>query len=211
MAAPKKSRKKGKISVIISGMSSVGKTTAANEIANKFHLKHVAGGDMLKQMAIDRGYQPSGSDWWDTQEGMKFLSERKTDSEFDKEVDRRLAQYIRKGNVVITSYPMPWLAQDDGLKLWFEATPENRAARLAGRDSIKKTDAIQIIRKRDLQNKRIYKKLYGIRFGDDLSPFHYVIDTNKMSAPEVVAAACKLVGEYVSATREKVSHKVVSR
>jgi CMP/dCMP kinase len=211
MAIPKKSRKKRKISVIISGMSSVGKTTAAEEIASKFHLRHVAGGDMLKQMAIDRGYKPSGPDWWDTLEGMKFLSERNTDLEFDKEVDRRLAQYIRKGNVVITSYPMPWLAQDDGLKLWFEATPENRAARLAGRDSIEKTEALQIIKKRDLQNKRIYKKLYGIRFGDDLAPFHYVIDTNKMSASEVAEAACKLVGEYVDAKPEKVLRKVAAK
>jgi adenylate kinase family enzyme len=63
-----------KISVIISGMPSVGKTTAANAISKKYHLKHVAGGDMLKQIALDRGYHLSGPEWWDTPEGMKFLS-----------------------------------------------------------------------------------------------------------------------------------------
>jgi len=74
-------------------MPSVGKTTAANAIAKKYRLRHIAGGDMLKQIAYDRGYRPSGSDWWDTTEGMKFLSERKNDPEFDKEVDRKLAHY----------------------------------------------------------------------------------------------------------------------
>ncbi len=207
MVRPKKLMRK-KISVIISGMSSVGKTTAADAIAKKYRLKHIAGGDLLKQMAIERGYSPSGSDWWDTQEGMKFLSERNQDPEFDKEVDHRLAQYIRKGNVVITSYSMPWLAKDDGLKVWFEASQKNRAVRLAGRDSIDESRARDIIKQRDRQNKRIYKKLYGIRFGEDLSPFHYVIDTNDLSAREVAQAACKLVGEYVGSLF-KDPHKVL--
>ncbi len=191
------------ISVIISGLSSVGKTTAADEIARKFHLKHVAGGDMLKQIAIEKGYSPSGSDWWDTPEGMKFLSERKNDPGFDKEVDRKLAEFIRNGNVVVTSYPMPWLAIDDGLKLWFHATQRKRAGRLAGRDSISKARALEIIKKRDLQNKRIYKKLYGIDFGKDLTPFNFVLDTNKLSAPEVAEAACRIVDEYVIALQGK--------
>jgi CMP/dCMP kinase len=200
MVRPKNPRKK--ISVIISGMSSVGKTTAADVIAKKYHLKHVAGGDMLKQMATERGHKPSGADWWDTPEGMKFLAERKLDPEFDRDVDRRLGEYIKKGNVVITSYPMPWLAKDDGFKLWFEANQKNRAERLAARDSISKPEALEIIKKRDGQNKRIYKELYGIRFGEDLTPFHFVIDTNKMSAREVADAACRLVGEYIR-TRAK--------
>jgi CMP/dCMP kinase len=196
-----------KISVIISGMSSVGKTTAADVIAKKYQLKHVAGGDLLKLIAIERGYKPSGADWWDTQEGMKFLSERKLDPEFDKEVDRRLGEYIKKGKVVITSYPMPWLAKDDGLKLWFEANQKNRAKRLALRDSISKSKALEIIKQRDGQNRRIYKELYGIRFGDDLTPFHFVIDTNKMSAKEVANAACKLVGVYVRTKTERSLNK----
>ena len=164
---------------------------------------------MLKQMALERGYKPSGSDWWDTPEGMKFLTERKLDPEFDKKVDRKLAECIRKGNVVVTSYPMPWLAKDDGLKLWFEASQRNRAKRLAGRDSISKSLALEIIQKRDRQNKRIYKRLYGIRFGDDLTPFHFIIDTNKLSAPEVAKAASKIVGEYVLAGTEDVLKKDV--
>lgn len=184
--------------MIISGMPSVGKTTAANAIAKRYGLKHIAGGDMLKQIAYDRGYRPSGSDWWDTPEGMKFLSERKNVAEFDREVDRKLAECIERGGVVITSYSMPWLARDDSLKLWFAATQKNRASRLAGRDSITESEALDVIKKRDRENMRLYKKLYGISFGKDLSPFNFVIDTNKLSADEVASAACSLVGEYLS-------------
>ncbi len=99
---------------------------------------------------------------------------------------------------------MPWLAKNDGLKLWFHASQKTRAARLAGRDSISKTRALAIIKKRDQENKRLYKELYGISFGDDLSPFHFIIDTNKMSAEEVARASCKIVGEYARAKSRKI-------
>lgn len=177
-------------------MPSVGKTTAADAIAKRYRLRHVAGGDMLKLLASERGYSPSGSDWWDTSDGMRFLSERKSDPEFDKKVDQKLAEYLRGGSVVITSYSMPWLVRNDGLKLWFAATQETRAERLAGRDSISKAKALGIIKKRDLENRRLYWKLYGIKFGEDLSPFNFIVDTNKLSALEVADVSCKIVSEY---------------
>ncbi|MDA4131176.1 MAG: cytidylate kinase family protein [Thaumarchaeota archaeon] len=192
----KTSKKEKKISVVISGMPSVGKTTAANAIAEKYKLKHVAGGDMLKEMAIEQGYALSGPEWWDTEAGMAFISERKKNPDFDKEVDRRLMKYLKSGNVVMTSYPMPWLVKDDGLKLWFHASQKKRAERLAGRDRISKSKALSIIRKRDRDNKKVYKSLYGICFGEDLTPFHYIIDTNKMTAQEVAKASTKIVEEY---------------
>ena len=181
--------------MIISGMPSVGKTTAAEAVAEKFGLRHLAGGDMLKEMAIERGYRPSGSDWWDSAQGMAFLSERKRNADFDKEVDRRLVDNLKKGGVVITSYPVPWIT-DLGLKIWFGASARTRAKRLAGRDSISLAKAMKIIRQRDLRNKRLYKEIYGISFGDDLTPFNYIIDTERMNADEVARVSCKLVAEY---------------
>jgi CMP/dCMP kinase len=176
-------------------MSSVGETTAAESIAKKFHLRHIAGGDMLKVMAYERGYTPSGPDWWDTKEGMTFLSERERNPDFDREVDRRLANFLKKGKVVITSYPVPWICEG-GLKLWFHATQRTRAKRLAGRDKIALKKALGIIKKRDSENKKLYKKLYKIRFGEDLTPFNFIIDTEKMSSAAVSGAARKLVAEY---------------
>ncbi|MCL5066765.1 MAG: AAA family ATPase [Thaumarchaeota archaeon] len=188
-------KKSSKISVVISGMPSVGKTTAAEAVAKKFHLLHLAGGDMLKQMALEMGYRPSGSDWWDSPQGMAFLAARKKTADFDKEVDRRLIENVRSGGVVITSYPVPWITKF-GLKIWFAASPKTRAKRLAGRDSIAVEKALKIIRKRDSKNRLLYKKIYGIRFGDDLTPFNYIVDTERMDAAAVAKVTCKLVSEY---------------
>jgi cytidylate kinase len=184
-----------KISVVISGMPSVGKTTAARALAERFRLKLIAGGDMLKQMAVERGYSPSGADWWDGRDGMEFLSERERNPEFDKEVDRRLAACLKKGGFVVTSYPIPWLSCD-GIKLWFHAPPRIRARRLAGRDGISIATALDIIKRRDSENRKLYYKLYKIRFGEDLTPFHFIVDTEKLSAEEVASVTCKLVSEY---------------
>ncbi len=191
------SRVKKKLSVVISGMPSVGKTTAAQAVAKKFQLQLIAGGDMLKQMALERGYSPSGSDWWDTEEGMKFLSEREQNSDFDSEVDRRLAKYVKKGGVVITSYSIPWLSKD-GIKFWFNASQKARAKRLAGRDRISVRKALAIVKKRDSENKKLYWRLYNIRFGDNLTPFNFVIETEKMSANQVARTTCKLVAEIAN-------------
>ncbi len=186
---------RSRISVIISGMPSAGKTTAADIIAKKFRLSHLAGGDMLKQMAVDRGYKPSGSDWWDTTEGMRFLLERSHNPDFDREVDRRLIERVKRGGVVVTSYPIPWI-YEDGLKLWFDASQKTRAKRLAGRDSIPFSSALRTIRQRDSQNRNLYRKLYGIRFGQDLSVFNFKIDTEDISADEVARLSAELVSNY---------------
>ncbi|MHB1909536.1 MAG: cytidylate kinase family protein [Nitrososphaerales archaeon] len=184
-----------KISVVISGMPCVGKTTAADVIAKRFGLVHLAGGDMLKEMAIERGYTPSGSDWWDKEEGMTFLSERRSNPEFDREVDKRLTSKVKSGGVVVTSYTVPWLCKQ-GLKLWFDASPDTRASRLAGRDAISKTRARKIIRQRDERNRRLYKRIYKIDFGKDLSVFNYIIDTEEMTKKQVAETAANLVKTY---------------
>jgi cytidylate kinase len=197
----KTTTKNRKISVIISGMPSVGKTTAAEAISKRFGLTHIAGGDMLREMAIEKGYEPKGPGWWDSQEGMKFLRERDKDPRFDEEVDRKLIDHVCRGGVVITSYDVPWLTSN-GLKIWFSASQRARARRLAGRDKISYASALKIIRERDSKNKKLYSKLYNIDFGRDLSVFNYVIDTENMTAKQVIDAAIRLVASY----KDSISH-----
>ena len=87
----------------------MGKTTVSREVARAMKVTMVGGGDVLKEMAVEEGYTPGGEDWWDKGEGMRFLRQRKKSSDFDREVDARLIQKAKRGDVVITSYPVPWL------------------------------------------------------------------------------------------------------
>jgi CMP/dCMP kinase len=178
------------------GMPAVGKTTVAKKIAAMLKVPVIGGGDILKEIAVEQGYHATGDDWWDTDEGMRFLEKRKGSPKFDKEVDARLLRKVEQGGLVITSYTLPWLARK-GLKIWLSGTPASRAERMAKRDALTPEECMKIIMKRDEENYELYKKLYRIEFGRDLSPFHLVVGTDAIDAEKVA----KAILDYISATR----------
>ena len=170
----------------------MGKTTIAKGIAEEFGLTHLSGGDILKELAEEKGFKTGGDDWWDTQEGMNFLSQRQENSEFDKKVDDKLKKHFLDGNVVITSYTLPWLVEG-GIKIWLEGSKENSAQRMTTRDNMSKDNALEIVQKRYQENKKIYKALYGFEFGEDLSVFDKVIETDGLDASQVLDIAKTVV------------------
>ena len=182
--------------IVLSGFSAVGKTTAAKIIADRLGLKVVGGGDILREMAEDRGYHPQGEDWWDTEEGIRFAKERDTNPDFDKEADERLVRKIAKGDIVVTSYTTPWIT-DKGFKVWLKGTPECRAERMTARDKTDLQECIRVINIRDKENIRLYKSLYNIDFGTDLRPFDLVIETDNKTPEEVAELIIK--GAYMKA------------
>ena len=182
-------------SVIISGPPAIGKTTVAKGLAEEFNLQYLSGGDILKNMAKEEGFSSDNNDWWDTQDGMKFLNQRKINYDFDKKVDEKLQEFFHQGNVVITSYTLPWLV-NNGIKLWLSGSTENSAKRMQRRDNVSESNALQIVKKRFDENKIIYKSLYDFKFGEDLSVFDKIINTDNLNAEEVLELAKLSVGEF---------------
>ncbi len=170
--------------IIISGMPAAGKTTVAGILGKKLNLPVIGGGEILKEMAVDRGYKPGGENWWDTADGIKFLRERETNPDFDKEVDARLAKRIDRGNIIITSYTAPWLSKD-GFKIWLDAGEKNRAERMSKRDRTNIQETLKTTKIRDDENYKLYKKLYNMEFGRDKVPFDMVVETNSIPAEKV--------------------------
>ncbi|HEX2013744.1 MAG TPA: cytidylate kinase family protein [Nitrososphaera sp.] len=182
------------ISIVISGWPAVGKTTIAGQLAEEFKLSMYNGGDILKMLAAEKGYSTEREDWWDTSDAKKFMQERKSNPSFDKKVDKKLADILKKGGAVITSYTLPWLVKDGAVvKVWLRGSQENRAKRMASRDNISFAEARKIIEMRDEENRRIYYKLYGFRFGEDLTVFDYVLNTDKLSLGSLVEVAKLIV------------------
>jgi cytidylate kinase len=188
-------------SIVISGWPAVGKTTIACKLAEEFDIVMYNGGDILKMLAEeDRGYSVKRDDWWDTTEAKKFMEERKTDPSFDKKVDDKLIQIVRKGGTVITSYTLPWLVVDESviiIKFWLRGSLENRAKRMANRDGISFAEAKRITKLRDEENKRIYYRLYGFHFGEDLTVFDYVLNTDTLSLDSLVEISKLIVRRHI--------------
>ena len=187
-----------RFSIVISGWPAVGKTTIAAKLAEEFGLVMYNGGDILKMLAAEKGYSTDRDDWWDTDEAKKFMRERKFDPSFDKKVDKKLGEIVRKGGAVITSYTLPWLVKDESLiKLWLRGSPDNRAKRMANRDDIAFTEAKKIIALRDEENKKIYHKLYGFHFGEDLTVFDYVLNTDRLLLLSLIEISKLIVRRHI--------------
>jgi len=182
-------------SIIISGPPAIGKTTIAKGLAKEFDIEYLSGGDILKELAEEQGFQTKGDDWWDTQEGINFLDQRKKNSEFDKNVDNKLKELFSKGGIVLTSYTLPWLVEG-GIKIWLDGSKENSALRMTTRDNSSKNEALEIVQKRYSENKIIYKELYGFEFGEDLSVFDKIIETDGLDVEQVLEVAKLTVREF---------------
>ena len=189
-------KSKKSIVICICGMAGSGKSTLAKKLAEKYGLKYYSGGDALKALALEEGYKTFNSGWWESEEGKRFLEKRGKDPKFDKAVDKKLLELAKQGNVVLDSWTMPWLLKK-GFKVWLEASPEKRAKRIAVRDGISVDEAFNALRNKEEQTKAIYKKLYGFRLGEDLSPFHLILDTECLEAEEVFQVLCMVVDNLI--------------
>lgn len=170
----------------------MGKTTVAKGLAEEFNLKYLSGGDVLKEMAKEHGFNSDGDDWWDTKEGMEFLSQREENDEFDKKLDEKLTVLFNEGGMVITSYTLPWLI-NDGIKIWLEGSHESSTKRMQSRDNMSSEEAYEVTKERFDKNKALYKKLYDFDFGDDKSVFDVIINTNHLTAQQVIDVAKETV------------------
>ena len=70
---------------------------------------------------------------------------------------------------------------------------------MTARDGISFDQAFEIVKKRYEENKMIYKKLYGFNFGEDLTVFDIIVNTDNLGADEVLSVASSLVKERYGA------------
>ena len=50
---------------------------------------------------------------------------------------------------------------------------------------------------REEKTKEIYRRLYGFKLGEDFSPFHIILDTDKLDADEVFQTLCMIIDRMV--------------
>ncbi len=193
---PTQSVTKKPLVLCISGMAGTGKSTLSKKIAKKYNLKCYSGGDALKDLAKEDGYEITGEGWWESPDGLNFLEKRVRDPQFDKAVDNKLLGYAKQGNVLLDSWTMPWLLKN-GFKIWLMASLDKRAARVAERDKMAVEQAHKVLKEKEAQTKAIYRKLYGFRLDEDYTPFNFILDTDNLNADQVFEVLCRVIDNIV--------------
>ncbi len=185
----KKIKKKG-LTVTISGSSGSGKSTGAKAIARAFRLKYVFAGQIQRKIARERGI---------TLEEQVRLRGKET----DYEMDRKNLEFAMRGKVVIDARLSGWCAGDwADVKIFYDCPLEVRASRVAGRDKIPLIDSINNIKKRDKEDNKKYKALYGIDLFDK-SIYDFVIDNQKLTKKEAGEIPVKLIKEFLRKKMKK--------
>lgn len=197
---PEKNREK-RILICVSGMAGTGKSTIAKKLAKKYGLRYFSGGDALRALAKEEGYNSFRRGWWESPEGISFLKKRENDPKFDKAVDDKLLELAERGNILLDSWTMPWLARD-GFKIWLLATQEKRAERVAKRDGMSVEKAVRMLKEKEARTSAIYKKLYGFSLGEDFKPFDLILDTDPLNAEEVFKVLCEVVDKVVMTRKD---------
>lgn len=153
---------------VIGGPGGSGSSTIAKMFAQHFGLERVYGGDLMRKLVKEKGYD-NFEDFYRSSNEVELL-------EFDKEIDSLLIERAKKGNVVIESKIFAGIATKGSIecsaKIWLTASLLTRAKRAVGKrdglNFIQRLFAIIIslrdLRKRWNLDRKRYLKLYKVEY-----------------------------------------------
>lgn len=156
--------------ITVSGPPGSGTTTTAEHVAARLELDLVPGGEVFRAMAVERGYSLS-----------EFGAYAADHPQVDVELDARLAERARKGDVVIESRLAAWIARNEGLAavtVFIDCPPDERARRVAQREGLTVARALAANDERQHVERSRYLALYGIDT-DDLTVYDLVLDSQR--------------------------------
>lgn len=151
----------------------------ARRVAGVLGLEHLDGGTVFRSMAAERGLSL-----------VEFGALAEADARFDLELDARLAQRARAGDVVLESRLAGWIATNESLpalRVWIACDDAERARRVAQRDGGDVELAADTNLRREASEAARYRAYYGIDLFD-LAVYDLVLDSTATAPDELVEA-----------------------
>jgi len=149
--------------------------------------------NLLEKQRVDIKHSKAGKGFWEGRKGMALYKSRlKSARPMDMVSDQILLREIKKGDLVMDSWTMPWLSKM-GTKILLSASLSLRARRVAKRSRISEKEANIAIRTRDHENRKLFKRLYGFDIKKETQVFDYVIDTAKLNKQQVFQKALRFI------------------
>jgi cytidylate kinase len=160
------------VRIAISGKSGCGNTTVTQIVAQSL-------GYTMINFTFRNLADEQGMDFWE----LCRLAE--TSDEYDLEVDtRQVEMAMAEPDCVLGSRLAIWMLTEADLKVYLDATIEERSRRIALREGGSLAERMAETMQRDANDSARYKRLYQID-NSDTSVADLVIDTTAFSAEEV--------------------------
>jgi len=159
------------IKIAISGKSGCGNSSVSSIVAEELGLSLI--NYTFKDMARERGM-----------EFEEFCQLAEEDLSYDIELDRKQVELAGKGDCVLGSRLAIWVLKDADLKVYLEASLDERAVRIRKREGGEPEHQRTATKERDARDHARYLKLYGID-NDEYSFADMIIQTDKHTQHEV--------------------------
>ena len=165
--------------ITISGVVGSGKSTVAKAISNKLDLDYFYVGQIMRDMAIERGV---------SLDGLTIIA--KKDKSVDYELDERQREFNSNNGSFVMDSRLGFHFIPDSFKIYLKVDINEAAKRIynASRDNQKYSSEEECLEKskQRIESEKIrYKQCYDIDFGKE-DVFDLVIDTTSISIEEVI-------------------------
>ena len=174
--------------ITISGKAGSGKSTTAKELAKKLSLKHYSIGDLMRQIAKEKGISL-----------MELSKQAEKYPSIDRELDKKQIDLRKKDNFVIDGRLTAFFIPNAGLKVFLDCDDKRRAERILkeGRkdeSSNSISELMEKIRQREQSEKKRYGEIYNVDYADK-NLYNLIIDTTDIKASEVIKRIMSALGK----------------
>ena len=91
----------------------------------------------------------------------------------------------QRGKLTVINYNVE-IASTSAKDKFRKQAQEKRSERMSKRDNISISEALDILKMRDRENKNIYKNIYGSQFGENKDVFDFIINTELLTLESLV-------------------------